>query len=325
LAPVTVLTITANAEKIEQLVQKTTKLSTSNVSYTRNVNVGKMEHLLTLWVDDLNKKRITLTQRAIGARARSLFDEIQQKEGGNETFTASKGQFARFKQHSQIHCIKISGEAASGDNQATCTFTTEIKKITEDDFPPDLVFNMDETGLYWKKLPSRSYISGEEKLVHGFKASKDQITLLLGGNASGTLKLKPLLVYHSKTPRVMKGIQKSRLPVIWTSNRKAWYTQQIFSEWYSKHFCNRVLQFCNQNNLPRKALLLLDNAPGHPPNLEDVKSELKVQTLFMPPNTTSLLQPMDQGVITTFKAYYLRQSLQEMIRQMDTSGVSLRE
>jgi len=33
---------------------------------------------------------------------------------------------------------------------------------------------------------------------------------------------------------------------------------------------------------------------------------------------------MDQGVIATFKAYYLMQSLQEMIPQMDTSGVSLK-
>jgi len=75
--------------------------------------------------------------------------------------------------------------------------------------------------------------------------------------------------------------------------------QQIFSEWYSKHFCHS--QFCNQNNLPRKALLLLDNAPGHPPHLEDVKSEL--------------IQPMDQGVIATFKAYYLHQSFEETIQQ----------
>ena len=30
-----------------------------------------------------------------------------------------------------------------------------------------------------------------------------------------------------------------------------------------------MLQFCNQNNLPQKAVLLLDSAPGHPPNLED--------------------------------------------------------
>ena len=50
-------------------------------------------------MDDLNQKRIPLTQCAIAAKARSLFDEIQQKEGGNETFNANKGWFARFKQH----------------------------------------------------------------------------------------------------------------------------------------------------------------------------------------------------------------------------------
>jgi len=119
LAPATVSTIMANAEKIKQSAQKTTKLRASNVSYTRNFNIEKMEQLLTLWVDDLNQKRIRLTQRAIAAKARSLFEGIQQKEGGNETFTASKGWFARFRQRSQIHCIKISGEAASADIEAT--------------------------------------------------------------------------------------------------------------------------------------------------------------------------------------------------------------
>jgi len=48
-----------------------------------------------------------------------------------------------------------------------------------------------------------------------------------------------------------------------------WVTQQIFSEWHSKHFCHSVLQFYNQYSLPQKAVLLLDSAPGHPSNLED--------------------------------------------------------
>ena len=114
-----------------------------------------MEQLLTLWVDDLNQKRIPLTQCATAAKAMSLFDKIQQKEGGNKTFTASKGWFARFKQCSQIHCIKINGQAASANIEATHAFTTEFKKIIGDsDFPPDLVFNVDETGLYWTKLLS---------------------------------------------------------------------------------------------------------------------------------------------------------------------------
>ena len=142
---------------------------------------------------------------------------------------------------------------------------------------------MDETGLYWTKLPSRTCISMEGKSVPGSKASKDCLTLLLGGNTSGALKLKPLPVYHSEAPRVMKRILKSRLPVIWTSNRKASVKQQIFSEWYSKHFCHSVLQFCNQNSLlPQKALMLLDNTPGHPPNLENDKSELEVKIIFCP-------------------------------------------
>ena len=34
---------------------------------------------------------------------------------------------------------------------------------------------------------------------------------------------------------------------------------------------------------------------------------------------------MDQGVIAAFKVYYLRQSLQEIIRQMNTLGVSLED
>jgi len=80
----------------------------------------------------------------IAVRARSLFGEIEQKESGNETFTASKVWFASFKQRSQIHCIKISGEAVSADIEATHAFTAEIKKITEENgFPVDLVFNVD--------------------------------------------------------------------------------------------------------------------------------------------------------------------------------------
>ena len=51
----------------------------------------------------------------------------------------------------------------------------------------------------------------------------------------------------------------------------------------------------------------------HPPSLEDIKSELEVKIVFLSPNATSMLQPMDQGVMFAFKVYYLRHTLQEMI------------
>ena len=133
LAPATVSTIMANAEKIKQSAQKTTKLSASNVSYTRNFNIEKMEQLLTLWIDDLNQKRIPVTHRAIAAKARSLFEEIQRKEGGNETFTASKGWFTRFKQRSQIHCMKVSGETASADIEATRPLESHSQPLSNEE------------------------------------------------------------------------------------------------------------------------------------------------------------------------------------------------
>jgi hypothetical protein len=49
--------------------------------------------------------------------------------------------------------------------------------------------------------------------------------------------------------------------------------------------------------------LITDNVPGHPINTEDYASNIKVVSL--PPNSSLILQPMGQGAIATFKAYYL--------------------
>lgn len=37
-----------------------------------------------------------------------------------------------------------------------------------------------------------------------------------------------------------------------------------------------------------------------------------IEVLFLPANTTSLIQPMDQGIIATFKAYYQRLTQRQM-------------
>ena len=46
----------------------------------------------------------------------------------------------------------------------------------------------------------------------GFKAYKDRITILLGGNIAG-YKLKPFIIHRSKNPRAFKGVNINMLPV----------------------------------------------------------------------------------------------------------------
>ncbi|XP_066990455.1 tigger transposable element-derived protein 1-like [Macrobrachium rosenbergii] len=92
------------------------------------------------------------------------------------------------------------------------------------------VFNVDETGLFWKRMPNRTYISKEERSAPAHKARKKKLTLLFGANASSDLKLKPLLVYLAENPRAFKGVFKRHLPVIWKSNKKAWVTLMVFED-----------------------------------------------------------------------------------------------
>jgi hypothetical protein len=52
-------------------------------------------------------------------------------------------------------------------------------------------------------------------------------------------------------------------------------------------------------NLNRKMILFLDNATCHP----DIKLT-NIQLSFLPPNTSSVCQLLDLGVIKAFKAQY---------------------
>ncbi|XP_045609736.2 uncharacterized protein [Procambarus clarkii] len=80
------------------------------------------------------------------------------------------------------------------DHNATVLYAAEFAAIIkEEGYSPEQVFNAGETGLFWKRLPSKTFLMEEEKATLGFKASKDRLSLLFCSNAAGDFKLPPVL------------------------------------------------------------------------------------------------------------------------------------
>ncbi|GFS51660.1 tigger transposable element-derived protein 1-like protein [Trichonephila clavipes] len=57
------------------------------------------------------------------------------------------------------------GESASADKEAAEKYC--IKFQGTEGYLPQQIFNCDETGLFWKRMPNHTYITKDEKSVFG--------------------------------------------------------------------------------------------------------------------------------------------------------------
>ena len=311
-------TIKAHATAIRSSVRVNPETA-KTVQMVRDASLGKTEKALNLWVEDMVKKHVPLDGNIMREKAKSLYahyvESVPQDE--RKEFRASKGWLYSFVQRFNLKNLKITGESASADEEAASAFLPHLKQIIEDnEYLPEQVFNCDETGLFWKKMPNRTYIHKSAKQAPGFKAWKDRLTLVLCANAAGHM-IKPGLIYRAKNPRALKNKNKNCLPVFWQHNLKAWMTATLFLEWMHHCFIPEAKKYCEEKGIPFKVLLLIDNAPGHPETCTTCDDN--VQVVFLPKNTTSLIQPLDQGVIKCMKTMYTHRTMQMIRDAMDVN------
>lgn len=220
-----------------------------------------------------------------------------------ENFAASNGWLESFCKRHNITFKSICGESAEVNLDDIEDWKTKLPLILRNYSPRD-VYNADETGLYYRAMPNKTFALKNEKCA-GKKAAKQRLTILLCANMEGE-KEDPLVIGKSKNPRCFKGSHVDKLPLEWVSNKKAWMTTEIMTRWLHK-FDNRMKK---QN---RKVLLFLDNATSHPKvPLENVK------IIFLPPNTTSHCQPLDQGIIQNFKLIYRNFFIRRLLAFIDS-------
>ncbi|KAG7160341.1 Tigger transposable element-derived protein 1-like 21 [Homarus americanus] len=293
----TIRTIKKDAAKIKEHMKITKSTGASMIKYFHNHVLLKTEKLLVRYLVRQARRNMAVDTRSVKEYARELYIAVARKMGITEPkpFNASSGWLQRFKIRNKITNINIGGEEASADRAAAREFPPFLHEIMEEgQYSDDQVFNMDESGLFWKKLPSKSFVVKNASKIRGRKMQKERITVLFNTNASGTSKLKLSVIHTARKPHAYKTMDMTKL--------NAWMFSTLSLSWFDDCFVPDVKKFCERQNVPFKILLLLDNAPGHSPLLLDRHPNVKV--VFLPPITTSILQPMDQELICNVKAAF---------------------
>ena len=161
-------------------------------------------------------------------------------------------------------------------------------------YSPNDIYNGDETALFYKSLPHRTYCFDGDKPA-GSAKRKDRLTLLIITNMDGSDHRKLSVIGKSKTPRCLQKkykMQVKDMSVDWYASKNAWMTGEIHHQIMSK--LNNEMRLSN-----RHILYVCDNASSH-----QVREYSQIKFLMLPPNATSIMQPLDQGIILSAKRRY---------------------
>ena len=110
------------------------------------------------------------------------------------------------------------------------------------------------------------------------------------GNVNGEI-LPMFVIVKSKTPRCFNDVKN--VLCCYRAQPKCWISSELFKEWVKEIDRNFGAQ-------KTKITLIIDNCPAHP----NVPALDWLELIFLPPNTTSITQLTDQGVIRSLKAKY---------------------
>lgn len=274
------------------------------------------EEALYTWFLQQRKNHVPVSSEILRTKAQFFYNELT----GKTDFLASSGWLDKFKLRYGIRFLKVCGERVSSNAEAVAPFQEKLQRVIDEmQLSPEQVYNADESALFWRVLPNTTLVHSEEKSAPGRKISKDRVTFMPCCNATGSHKLKLLVLGKAQNPRAFKSFD---LPVVYRASRKGWMTKDIFADWFKTCFIPQVKHFQRSANKPCKALLLVDNAPSHP--LEDtISDDPNFRVLFLPPNCTALVQPMDQNLIQNIKVSYRKRLLTYLISEEDADIMKL--
>lgn len=301
-SPATLTRLVKNKDIITKIAQQNKNISKKRMRLGSNKEV---EDALLIWFREMRSKEAILTGPLLLEKANYFAKKL------NVDFVPKQGWLERWKKRENIHFKNVHGEKSSADLEAANDWIKYVLPDHLKEYPAEAIYNADESALFYKALPSGT-LTNRSDIPSGKKLPKDRVTLLFVVNATGSDK-HVYCIGRSLNPRCFKNINK--LPVNYRANSKAWMTSTMWTD---------IMQELDSKfkAIHKKVLLFVDNAACHKICDDTVLQNIKV--VFLPANTTSLIQPLDQGVIRSFKCHYRKNIVSKQLLHLEC-GLSLKE
>ncbi|KAJ8886652.1 hypothetical protein PR048_012864 [Dryococelus australis] len=184
------------------------------------------------------------------------------------SFKASNDWLRNLKARHSICELDLSGEKLSADPKAAENNLTTVNFYT----------TQMRQALFGRFAKKKTLASKRETSAPGHKVSKASVTMLNCANSTGNYNIPFLLIGKLKNPRASKILDDCCF--VYRMDNSIFIPEvKKYQKAVGKEGSNVMVN--------------LDNAPTHPTESLD-REDGCFKTLFLPPNITSLLQPMDQ-------------------------------
>lgn len=261
----------------------------TNFKRRRTERWPELEQALFEWIQRA-ETQIPITGDTVKEKAQFFWTNLScYKDQPMPSF--SNGWLQKFQSRRSIKSRKQHGEESSVLNETEEAMAAIREKLSAYSLRDQ--FNCDESALYWKRVPDCSLST---RKIPGRKQEKARISAHFCTNADGSERLPPWYIGTARKPHAFRaaGVNINNLNLVWRSNGKGWMTCEIFEEW---------LRWFDIRMAGRRVILLMDNFSAHITAAEKIACSAfplqSTEIIWLPPNTTSHYQPLDQGIIRT--------------------------
>ncbi len=322
-------TVTKLLQKKEMVTQRcqTTQLKKRKVlDYHHHFSM--IEEMLWQWHAsvEINAPSLSITSAVLRSKALEFKDKVLEKHAADlpyetvealQGFKASNGWLQRYLARTKTANVQKCGERGSANPEGMQDRLALIRRELEG-VALENIWNVDETALLYKSTSTKSYVTTNAD-GRGVKRLKDRITVTPIVNAAGG-KMALQVIGKRKTPRALRGVNVFEVfGIHYEAQKNAWQNNSSFLQ---------LLQRMNRMAAQKNVIyyILMDNCSPHviaaksfrygqSPN-DTIKYE-NIVVLFLPPNSTSYCQPLDQGIIRSFKAGFRKAQLRTLLLEYE--------